>query len=240
MVFRHGPMIEWKSWRLASDLVSRHPTRMRLIRGFPMGGQYDVLWINETPKGAGEIVLNRRGTIQVHGRFDGADLPEWPMFTWDEQLTDDPLHLVRRVESAAGLDAPSQNPSVTAQALVYRVLAAIAAAGCAGDMAVDIQEGFIDTSGFGGGDNGALALFSVPSDLLCVRDDDLYGNAGYRFWIVDVDTRPVIAVEQTSGSAWIVGSDEQIDLMALFETSSGDVSSIADVLLARVQPRDDG
>lgn len=38
-------ILEAASWRLASELVRRHPQSTRLIRAFPGDGQYDVLWI---------------------------------------------------------------------------------------------------------------------------------------------------------------------------------------------------
>src|SRR5579875_1503510 len=85
-----GSVVEAASWRLASELCRRHPGRARLFRGHPGGGMYDVLWIiGSGPGNHLDIRLNRVGTIQVHGRFDGCP-PEWPATPWDEYLRSDP------------------------------------------------------------------------------------------------------------------------------------------------------
>jgi hypothetical protein len=40
-------------------------------------------------------------------------------------------------------------------------------------------EGYIDTSGYGGGPNAKLELFpAIPGELLAARSGDLYGEAG--------------------------------------------------------------
>lgn len=62
-------VLEAVSWRLASELVRRHPDTTRLIRGHPGGGQSDCLWILPTASEHGDIRLNRHGTIQVLERF---------------------------------------------------------------------------------------------------------------------------------------------------------------------------
>lgn len=48
-------ILEAASWRLASELLRRHPQTLRLIRGHPAGGQADGLWIFPLsgPKGQG-------------------------------------------------------------------------------------------------------------------------------------------------------------------------------------------
>ena len=63
--------LEALSWQLASELMRRHPVGTRLIRAHPGGGQYDLLWILDSTGGRGDIRLNRAGTIQIHGRFNG-------------------------------------------------------------------------------------------------------------------------------------------------------------------------
>ena len=81
---------EAASWQLASELVRRHPGCIRLFRGHPGGGQYDLLWLVQIPEGRGDIRLNRNGTIQVHGRFDDRGAIDWIPTGWDEYLASDP------------------------------------------------------------------------------------------------------------------------------------------------------
>ena len=80
------------SWRLASEFARRHPREVRLLRGFPGGGQYDVLWLLGN-QGVGDVRLNRHGTIQIASRFDGRELIEWEPVSWEEYVAADPAGL---------------------------------------------------------------------------------------------------------------------------------------------------
>jgi len=79
-----GSLLEAASWRLASELVRRHPSAVRLIRAHPGGGQYDCLCVVPHETGLeGGVNLNRNGTIQVQHRFDGRT-PQWDPVEWDD------------------------------------------------------------------------------------------------------------------------------------------------------------
>lgn len=108
---RDQSVLEAVSWLLASELVRRHPTETRLFRGHPGGGQYDLLWIRQVPDGNGDVSLNRNGTLQVNGRFDGGDELTWRPTEWDEYLAADPSEFLERLEDAAGLRRPSHVPA---------------------------------------------------------------------------------------------------------------------------------
>lgn len=56
--------IEVASWRLAATLLCRQP-QLQLLRAFPGGGQYDVLWVLGRDGDPCDIRLNRNGSIQV-------------------------------------------------------------------------------------------------------------------------------------------------------------------------------
>lgn len=45
MEWNDRSVLEAASWRLASELVRRHPDTTRLIRAHPGGGQSDCLWL---------------------------------------------------------------------------------------------------------------------------------------------------------------------------------------------------
>jgi T3SS (YopN, CesT) and YbjN peptide-binding chaperone 2 len=70
-------VLEAASWRLASELVRRHPSTLRLIRAHPGGGQSDVLWLLPSSGEVGDVRLNRAGSISVLSRFDGRE-ETWP------------------------------------------------------------------------------------------------------------------------------------------------------------------
>jgi hypothetical protein len=227
-------VLEAASWRLASELVRRHPQRLRLIRGHPGGGQGDVLWLTSVDGPPGQILLNRVGTIQVHERFDGRE-PDWPLTSWEEELAADPHEFLHRLEAAAGLPAPSKVPAATPRTLTFRVLAAIAATAYKTPQPIDIESGWIDTSGYGGGHNRKLELFTaIPDELLAPRPDDLFGQPAYRFWVLSRVSEPVLCFEHESGSAWTRHHQSVFDLMALYEESRRHLLVTALKLLRRV------
>jgi len=213
-------VLEAASWRLASELVRRHPNTVRLIRAHPGGGQFDVLWIVPTAGGQGEIILNRAGSIQVGERFDGRPADAWDPTGWEEYLRADPREFLHRLEVGAGLPGPPSVPAATNTTLTYRILAAIASTAIKSVHPIDIQPGFIDTSGHGGGPNPALDAFdAIPDDLNQPQPDDLHGHPGYRFWIVVRDGVPVLALEQREGLAWTQHHDVGFSTMDLYKES---------------------
>ena len=226
--------LEALSWRLASDLMRRHPVGTRLIRGHPGTGIYDLLWILGINDGPGDVALNRHGTIQVRDRFDRRDRIEWEPTDWEEYQASDPRRFVERLEAAAGLDVPSRARPATSMTLTYRVLAEVAATAVRAGWRIEIQEGYIDTAGYGGGPNTVLSAFPIPRELLAVRVDDLYRQPGYRFWIVVRDDEPVLAFEQTAALAWTVDRSDPFDLMHLYRASNRRVGAVAATLLHEV------
>ena len=232
----HRSVIEAASWRLASELVRRHPDEIRLVRGHPGGGQYDVLWLRRLGDGnqidPGNVPLNRNGTIQIHGRFDGKEVRDWEPTEWDEYLASDPREFLLRLEAAAGLDAPSTTPASTPTTLTYRVLAAVAATAVMSVHPIDIQEGFIDSSDWSG-PNATLDRFPIESARLVAGPADLYGQAGYRFWIVVRDGEPLVAVDQADATAWAPAGGTPFNLVELYRNLGRDVAVVAGEVLRR-------
>lgn len=213
-------VLEAASWRLASELVRRHPRTTRILITHPGGGQYDCLTITSGAADGGTIQLNRSGTIQVHQRFDGRSADEWPPTEWDDYLRADPREFLDRLEQAAGLSTPSHVPPSDPTTITYRVLAALTATAVKTVHPITIESGQIDTSGYGGGPNPVLDVFrSIPDELRRARDDDLFGQPGYRFWIVRRDRVPILAIEQDDGTAWTPHHPGGVDLLGLYELS---------------------
>lgn len=228
-------VLEAVSWRLASELMRRHPDTLRLIRAHPGGGLSDCLWLLPINGKGGDLRLNRNGTIQILERFDGRPADQWRPTDWEEYIGADPREFLHRLEVAAGLPAPPQVPPATPVTLTYRVLAAIASTAVKSVHPIDIQPGVIDTSGYGGGANKALDPFLAISDeLLDPLDDDLNWEPGYRFWIVHRDDVPVLAFEQRAGLAWTSHHTVSFSLMALYEESRRHLLVTAMKLLRRV------
>lgn len=228
-------VLEAASWRLASELVRRHPTIRRLVRAHPGGGMSDCLWLLPLTGEAGDVRLNREGTIQVLERFDGRE-STWEPTPWDEYLRADPRDFLDRLESSAGLPAPASVPASTPRTLTLRVLAAIASTAVKSVHPIEIQPGMIDTSGYGGGPNRSAfeAFPGIPGRLVDARPDDFYGHAGYRFWFVIRDDVPVLAFEQREGLGWTPHHDAPVDIMDLYQESRRHLLTVVLKLLRRV------
>lgn len=210
---------ELLSWELASRLVARHPGTLRLIRAFPGGGQYDVLWVlgeDDRP----DIPMNRAGgTIQVHATASGKD-SNWEPTDWTTYRRSERHRFLLELERAAGLEAPMDEPAPTAESLTYSVIAALVQQwGSGAPISVDL--GFVDTSSplGGGGPDRRLKDFDFRPELLERRPGDRFDEPGYRFWIVTRSEEAVVAFEQSSGTARVAGSANDVDLMALADVA---------------------
>ena len=233
MNFHDRSVLESASWRLASELMRRHPTDARLFRGHPGGGNYDVLWIMGLDGSNLDIRLNRVGTIQIHGCVDRTRTADWRPTEWSDYLSSDPRTFIERMERAAGWPAQEKVPQSTPVTLTYRILAAMASFGMKTVHPITIEEGFIDSSGEDGGPNPILDHFTLPAHLSNARHDDFYGQPGYRFWIPVRDEKPLCAIEQTSGLAFFVDGSEPIDLMERYRANKKEVVLVAAELLSR-------
>lgn len=227
-------VVEAASWRLASELVRRHPTAVRLIRGHPGGGQSDCLWLLPLVGDNGDVRLNRVGTIQVLDRFDGRPSDQWRPTEWTEYLFAEPRAFLDRLERAAGLPSPPQVPSATPRTLTYRVLAAIAATAFKSVHQIEIQQGYVDSSGYDAGPNENLDGFPIDPAHLRALPGDLFDEPRYRFWIVVRDRAPVLAVDEADALAWTPHGATPIELMALYEQSRRHLLTTALEVLRRI------
>lgn len=238
--------MEWSeaerlSWELGSRLVARHPTALRMLRAFPGGGQYDVLWVvgeRQRP----DIPMNRAGgTIQVHARADGRQ-PDWVPVDWSSYRRSDRGRFLLDLERAAGLVAPRDVPAVTPESVTYGVISALVQRGSA-DLPITASLGYVDTSSplGGGGEDARIRTFGFPEELLAARPDDPHGEPGHRFWIVERGDEPIVAFEQSTAQGRICVSGAAIDTMALLRAEVGPapdgeaaIGRVADAVLALV------
>ncbi len=136
------------------------------------------------------------------------------------------------------MPSPPQVPAATPTTVTYPVLAAVAATAVKSVDPVDVQLGFIDSSGHGGGPNVALSAFpAIPAELLRARADDLLGEAGYRFWTRVPRQRPGARLEQRDGLAWTRHHDATLRLMTLYAESRRNLLVTALELLRKVDDR---
>lgn len=231
-----GSIVEAASWRLASELFRRHPHTLRLIRAHPGGGTYDCLWLRPVQSNApGSIFLNRVGTIQIHDRFDGRGQSGWNMVTWEQYYETHPRDFLLRFEDSAGLAAPSVTPVSTPASLTYRVMACLVATSIKTLEPITIEQGYIDTSGYGGGPNASLDLFEqIPVDLRTKKSDDFLDEPGFRFWIVLRGVEPILVFEQESGFVWTRHNQAAFSVMELYQESRRNLIVTALKLFRRV------
>lgn len=185
------------------------------------------------PKPGVDIRLNRRGTIQVHGRADGSGTLTWEPTNWIDYLSSEPKNFLEQIERAAGLVAPSKVPRSTPITLTYRVLAALTGIGSKTVHPIEIVQGFIDIDSDGGGPNETLRLFDISDDQIAPRSDDFHGEPGYRFWIPMRDGKPLAAIEQTSATAWFLDGTSTLDLMETYRSMAKEPALVAAAVLER-------
>ena len=229
-------VLEAVSWRLASELVRRHPHTTRIVHTHPGGGQYDCLTITTPDAQGGAIELNRNGTIQIRTRFDGTTHTRWDPVGWDDYLRADPRQFLDDLEHAGGLPVPAHVPAATPMTLTYRVLATIAAIAIKSVEPISIHSAHIDSSD-GSGPNRDLDLFTmIPYRLRQPHDGDLLGAPGYRFWIVLRNQTSVLAFEQHEGLAWTLHDEQPVEVMAAYRNAGRHVLGVAADLIARSNP----
>lgn len=206
------------SWRLASELVRRHPDDLLLDRAHPGGGQYDCLVVHSAHL-PGTVMLNREGTIQVHGRFDGG-ASNWPSATWDQYMQADSRIFLQALEDACGLQIPISLPASSPPVLLYRVFATLSALRSKTPKPYRFEQGFVDTSGHGAGPNEAIKDFpNAARELQTARASDTRAEPGFRYWMVWQAERPLWAFERDRGSIWTSQSREPHQLMQLYARS---------------------
>lgn len=239
-------LLEAASWALAARLARRHPRDLRIFHGRPGGGQSDVLWLRSPthdPNG-GDIRLNRDGRVHVITRFDTLAPPDeaGPVhYTWQTVLRANSFgqHFTAELERAAGLTAPHSTPAATETTLTWRTIACLLSVAATTELGLTVEPGFYDDN-FGSPSPHYDAFPAIPSSATDARPEDPLGISGYRFWFVLQDQRPVVALEQTSASAWVAGeSTGGVDLMAGYRKAgrAAGLLSVTGDLAARAKLR---
>jgi hypothetical protein len=202
-------VVETASWRLAVLLARRHPNLV-VRREHPGGGQSDVLALRS---GRGcVIMLNREGTVQVHGREDGAEI-RWEPMPWDEVIRRDIWSLVEALEDSAGLPPVERASASTPRVLVYRILSALAGLHTFADP-VEITMGALDTSGYGAGPAEWLGAYSEIHER-AARADSSQDEPRFAYWRAaarDLD----VAFDTNTGDVWSISGD-RINLATAYE-----------------------
>lgn len=196
---------EIASWRIATELIRRHPTKLALIETHPGGGQYDCLTVIKRQLGPdrsaiGLLDMNRMGSVHVHRAYD-RELPEpmrWGDF-WSEMTeVDDPKLLLDRVEQALGLSHRGKPPISKGEVLAYRVISALLSTTAYGRVRWECRNGYVDSSGGDGGPRGDyFAEFPVTLAWLEKTPEMPFGIPQYGFWFLVRDEDPLLCFHVT-------------------------------------------
>ena len=213
-------LLEAASWRIVSELIRRHPDRFKLIETHPGGGTYDCLSLHSksTAKLFHIADFNRPGSFHVFHRFGHDNDPEHieSFEIWQRMMrTDNMKDVLDDVCSRIGLK-PRKVPPSTPEVLVYRFIAAFLSHAVFGREEWECRNGFFDSSGYSDCSvRSEFEQFPGAQERLQVRlDDDLLGEAAYRFWFLLKNGKPKVCFE-TSGWAW-TKNGKCFDLASLY------------------------
>ncbi|MGV9195101.1 hypothetical protein ACQ143_12220 [Microbacterium sp. MC2] len=237
----HAPSAGWgatrialaQSWWIASELVRRHP-RLIAYEMHPGGGQYDVLCVTDpdslSPHAAAKplprVMLNRTGTLQVHGGADSGIV-----VTWNQVLESPTPHsIVKDLERHAGWPPPRSSPATTKRTLAYRLFASVLNITLNNRSLWDVRSEFVDSSGDEDHRAGYLAAF--PAALESARDIQplgIYGEPESHFWALRRGTE-TIAMVSIEGQAYFADG-KQTDLMDLYKKHNRRIAPMTVALL---------
>ncbi|MBO6936803.1 MAG: hypothetical protein JJ863_17670 [Deltaproteobacteria bacterium] len=227
--FRRHEVGQALAWWFASELVRRHPHRLRVFETHPHG--YDCLTVctwepDQAPDGEWRAIayLNKTGHIAVSvGGEDAVDL-NWPEILAAEQ----PRDYVRLVEKWARLPSPATTPPTVGSSIASRCIAAFLA------RTLYLSDRWLVLGGatHAAGDPSVRdQLFEQVPGAAAERRDrdgaDFWGLPESRFWfLVDrTHDRVAVAVDQTNGRVWLPGARPE-SLMELYEAAERSVDRL--------------
>lgn len=181
------------SW-IASQLVRRHP-ELTIIQTRPEFTAQDNLALLDSiaAPSSREAVLE----IDRNGSLGRSSEPESPLMTWREVLEAvDPFELLTRLEVTAGLTSPAETPLSARKAVAYRLIARLLSTTLNDRRPLQVRSGYLQTFQMGSGCWPELRDFpGVATALEDVRPDDVDGQPGYRFWMLEHDHRLVAVLD---------------------------------------------
>ena len=190
---------------------------------------YDCLMIG-SGSNMPNMMLNREGTIQVHGRFDGGE-SDWRAATWEQYFRADPATFLLALEASAGL--PAQSPMAsTRPVLLYRVFAVLSALTSKIPSPYVFEQAYVDSSGDDDGPNEAIVAFpAAATELSKARSMEPRSEPGFDYWMVFRQGQPYWAIERHTGRVWTSKKGKPADLMQMYARSGRDIQRTALALL---------
>ncbi len=209
---------EIASWRIASELIRRHPTKLALIETHPCDGQYDCLRVIKRERPAVTLMdLNRVGSLHIHHTFEDErdDLTSWRGFWKEMSSIEDPKVLLDRIEQKLGLSHHGKPPVSNGEVLAYRVITALLSTAAYGRVRWECRNGCLDSDVGSGPIDRYFAEFPITSSWLCEPCDVPFDIPHYGFWFLTRDDKPVLCLHVTGRVADHLGNT--YDLVPLYQ-----------------------
>ncbi|MEY3258342.1 MAG: hypothetical protein RI954_368 [Actinomycetota bacterium] len=234
------PIAEAASWRLAAELIRRHPDELYAIETHPMTGQYDCLSIYR------HTGANRHDAVFQLNRMPGGHVTpkSWfstqgERFNWLDVMLSVDLRreIVVPLEHMEGLVPPRETPQTTRTSIGARVIATALWSRLQSSPMYALN-GVLDSSGaFGSGiQTGLFASFSGMSSQLDGHDPkELDGHPAYHYWFVighrkGANDQPILGIDTWRGLVWtnrLAGAD----LMDLYDQCDREINLLVARLL---------
>jgi len=232
------------AWRVAAELIRRHPEELYALELHPATGQYNCVSIfsrisDEHRNHPALMHFNHAGRGHITGKSwqGGDDL----RFNWLDVLlaADFRDEIITPLERAEGLSSPSQTPPTTRQSVGARVVAEALLGQALSNAPLVAANGVYDSSGMGGSyvcDFYFKQFGTMIEQIVGRPDADLNGHPAYRFWFVRKADRKVhgnaeLGIDTWNGKVWSRTLDGA-DLMQLYDAVGRNVRLLTARLLA--------
>lgn len=240
---------EMCSWKVAAELVRRHPEQFVVIETHPGGGQYDCLSIYERQTDEGRerfrrfADLNRgpRGHITSQGWGVDTERLNWLDVLFSEHLRDE---VIIPLERADDLASPRETPLTTSSTVGVRLIAELLAMRVVSRDRLTALNGVIDGSYGAGIRNELFSSFpSISSHLPESEVFNLETSPAYRYWFVaslksnEKPPHALLAIDTWNGLLWF-RNESSSNVLDLYREHESDITNLASVVLSRATCRE--
>ena len=225
------------AWRVAAELIRRHPNDLYAIELHPSMGQHHHvgLYVRQTSTVAEPGRIYSLG-VSNRGRLNGRSIREkqYPRFHWLDVLFayDFRTDIIEVIERGEDLPVPVELPPITRASIGPQVIAAALAMRAFTDSPLVANNGVYDSSGMGG--SGVCREYFMPFGSMIDeigKDDSLLDDhPAYRFWFLHharaaTFAPPIAGIDTWKGMVWTRTTNEG-NLMHLFKESGDSVEAL--------------
>jgi hypothetical protein len=232
---------ELGSWRIASELIRRHPEDLLVIETHPCTGQYDCLSIYRRNRHDSSSYLKiflqmnraRKSHVDAHvPTSSGRERPNWLDVM---MVTDLRRHIIVPIEESRGMEGPSETPVTTSRSIGVRLIAEMLQIQVHHSEPLTAHNGMEDSSGMGGTGvrESLFRATGILDQLDNHEDDDVREQPAYRFWFVKpANSRkgPIAAIDVRNGLIWTKKASEA-DLLSMYDDAGRSAVRLATLVV---------